>query len=390
MVADRAGNSLRKARQINLSGGSASSSSSKSVIDWIGGADRNDFYKLNFTTHSSFTAQLDRLKANANLALLNQQGQVLLESSRRGKQAERIEQTLEPGTYFVRVYPGDRRARTRYRLTLAASSSSSSSPVPAPSTPLPNPNPAPGSPPGSNNRFDIQFDYRFDTSGWFTADRRAALEAAANVWEQIILDEFPDLPAGSQTRVVNPETGQLTSVAANAVDDVVIFVGAKSIGGLFSTLAQVEPGSWLAEQSRSDFAPWAGTITFNNRTNWFFDPTPESAADLPKNQIDFISIAAHEIGHILGISRSTAFENLTVNYNFQGANAKARNGGNPVRLTNTWHIYNNTQPNGSGDPLMSQFYTPGQRKLPTALDIAILDDTGYTVSYSTAARNPIS
>ncbi|MBD3883392.1 matrixin family metalloprotease [Phormidium tenue FACHB-886] len=370
MVADGAGNSIRKARQIDLSTGPTT------INDRIGSADSNDYYVLQLKSRSSFAAKLGRLKADAQLALFNQRGRILQQSTRKGKRAESVQQTLKAGTYYLRVYSGNRRANTQYKLTLAASAVSS---LPA------QPNPA-----SSRSSFNIQFDYRFDTSGWFTPEKKAALEAAANVWERIILNEFPDLPAGSRATVVDPQTRLLTEVVTDKVDDLVIFMGARQRGGSFSTLAVTQPASWLAEQSRSDFAPWVGNITFTSEIDWFFDSTPETAADVPRNRIDFISVAAHEIGHVLGISRSKAFDDLEVNYSFQGAKAKAQNGGNPVQLTNTLHIDDDTQSDNSGDPLLSPFHIPGERKLPTALDIAILEDTGYTVDYSTASRNPVA
>jgi hypothetical protein len=45
------------------------------------------------------------------------------------------------------------------------------------------------------NSFNIVFDYRFDTSGFFNdPQRRATLEAAAKAWESLIADEFPNVP----------------------------------------------------------------------------------------------------------------------------------------------------------------------------------------------------
>ena len=46
-------------------------------------------------------------------------------------------------------------------------------------------------------QFLIQFDYRFDTSGFFDdAGRRATLEEAGKSWGRTFADDFPSIPAG--------------------------------------------------------------------------------------------------------------------------------------------------------------------------------------------------
>jgi hypothetical protein len=355
----------------------------RTLNDRIGKGDRQDFIRFQVRGSSQFTARLSGLQANANLTLLDGKRQVLQTSTRKGKQSERIQHTLAPGTYYLQVSPGGRRATTRYRLTMDSTPMAASPPA--------------GSTSGnsaSNGKFDIQFDYRFDTNGWFTPEKRAALEAAADIWENIILNDFPDIAAGRRSKAVNPQTGVLSDYVSNGVDDLVIAVGARKasvgVSGFFTTLAVAEPGNWLTEQAHNTFASWVGSVSFNPTVNWFFDATPSTATDIPKDQTDFISTATHEIGHILGFSRSPAFMSLSGGYVFQGAAAKARNGGLPVDLTNTYHLEQNTQLDGSGDPLMSTYTKVGQRKLPTALDIAVLNDTGYTVNYGGAFRNPVS
>jgi hypothetical protein len=350
----------------------------KTLNDRISKSDRQDLIRFQVGSSSQFTARLSRLQANADLSLLDSNRQVLQKSARKGKQTELIQQALAPGTYYLQVSPGRRRTTTRYRLAMAATSIAAT-PVPGNSA--------------ANGKFDIQFDYRFDTNGWFTPEKRAALEAAADVWENIILNDFPDIAAGRRSKAVDPQTGKLSDYTSNGVDDLVIVVGARKVSGFFGTmktLAVAEPGNWLAEQAHNDFSAWVGSVSFNPTVNWFFDATPTTASDIPKDQIDFISTATHEIAHILGVSRSSAFMKLSEGYLFQGAAAKARNGGLPLDLTNTYHLDQTSQLDGSGEPLMTTFTQSGQRKLPTPLDIAILNDTGYAVNYGGAYRNPVS
>ena len=76
--------------------------------------------------------------------------------------------------------------------------------------------------------FNIQFDYRFDTSGFFSdQNRRDLLDQAASAWEAVIEDEFSDIPAGASFTVVNPTTGATEPITLTAsIDDLLIFVGA--------------------------------------------------------------------------------------------------------------------------------------------------------------------
>ena len=60
--------------------------------------------------------------------------------------------------------------------------------------------------------FNIQFDYRFDTEGFFNDPlRRNTLESSANIWESHISDDFTAIPAGESLSV--PIT-YLTNVSA--------------------------------------------------------------------------------------------------------------------------------------------------------------------------------
>ncbi|MEM9136736.1 MAG: hypothetical protein AAGB01_05250, partial [Cyanobacteria bacterium P01_F01_bin.42] len=88
--------------------------------------------------------------------------------------------------------------------------------------------------------FNIEFDYRFDTQAWFTSERREVLEAAAQIWENIILDEFDDIPIGTETPFVkHPEDVQFVGegnifTVDREIDDLLIFPGSRSIRGAAS------------------------------------------------------------------------------------------------------------------------------------------------------------
>jgi Bacterial pre-peptidase C-terminal domain len=389
MSGDRVGKTLNQAKLIDLAGGK------QRIGDQLSSGNKNDFFRFVIGNRSSVSLSLSKLKANANLQLLDDRGQVVQQAAAQSNTADKtVKAVLEPGTYHIRVFSGGKgqsgSVRTRYRLQ-AAAETPVSSPVSADL-----PTPISLSPAGS---FRIQFDYRFDTQGWFTPFRRAALEAAARIWESIIADEFPDTPAGTATPyVLNPETNEYAGssnvfTTDQEIDDVTIFVGARTLGG--ATLAVGAPSGNYTNEVRYNgdrFQPWLGSIAFDNSTNWFFDPTPDTASDIPLTQNDFISTAVHEIGHILGFNRSAnAFNNLVENDTFVGANASALNGGNPIPLQpGGAHLRDDYEFGGSGETLMDPTSSSGGRQLPTALDAAILDDIGYTINYDAVYRNQSS
>jgi hypothetical protein len=241
--------------------------------------------------------------------------------------------------------------------------------------------------------FNIQFDYRFDTNNWFTLERRAALEIAADIWERIILDEFADTSIGTNIPFVrNPQTDLSNLWQTDLViDDLLIFAGARSITS--GALADGGASGYYNNDTRytgNDFEPRVGTISFDTNTNWFFDRTPDTQDDIPFDRFDFISVAIHEIGHVLGFSRGlTAFDNWVINDQFTGTNAQQVNGGRAIPLQiGGGHIRSGYEYAGSGEVSMDPSSASGTRQLPTILDIAILDDIGYSVNYAAATANP--
>jgi hypothetical protein len=379
MLTSRADNSLNQARPIALSGRLTT------LRDRIGGSDRHDFYRFRLAAPSQL--QLSLQSPGANLTLLNRTGKRLQRGRAEGT-ATTLQTPLQAGTYYLQVSP-HRGRQARYRLTASATPNRTASVA-------------------ANSSFNIEFDYRFDTTGWFTPEKRAALDAAASFWENIIQDEFANVPTGTQVQALtNPATGETIRNFANdrPIDDVVIFVGAKEAKRILAKAIATATPALVPEQKRyggADFEPWVGSIAFNPTINWFFDPTPATVSDLPAKAMDFISIATHEIGHILGFGSSEAYDTwvetaqrpygtVKAGAGFVGPSAKAFNGGQPIPLGTglvAGHIADKYQFGGSGTPLMVPYYFEGQRRLPTKLDAAILDDIGYTINYAATFQNP--
>jgi hypothetical protein len=358
---DRAGNTLAEARNWRLG------ATPKSVRDSVSPKDNNDYYRVRLKQKSRLELTLSKLEANANLDLLSHKGKRIDRSRNRGTRDEQIKKRLAAGTYYVRVYPKNK-AKTSYRLTGAAIA--------------------------LGNSFSIEFDYRFDSTNWFTRERRAVLKQAAKVWTRIIRDKFETVPAGTPVSMTNPTTGASESFSLDRpIDDLLVFVGVGQSGG---ALAVGGPfGRWTVGSSLdtryngNNFEPWTGDISFNPTANWFFDATPKTDDDIPRNAHDFLSVAVHELGHVLGIGTSKAFDRLVSSGQFTGANARSFNGGAPIPLDGSaGHIQDGFVPSGQmGEPAMDPTLTVGTRKLPTLVDIALLNDIGYAVNYAKAAEN---
>jgi hypothetical protein len=124
------GNSRRKAKVVSIT------SNLQTLTNTIGKPDRTDFIKFNLISRSSFQATLSKLKANADLALINNSGQMLLRSKKRGKKNEAIATSLEAGTYFLKITPGSLQDKTSYRLRFSAAPLSPSAPTPPNAAPV--------------------------------------------------------------------------------------------------------------------------------------------------------------------------------------------------------------------------------------------------------------
>lgn len=221
---------------------------------------------------------------------------------------------------------------------------------------------------------ELTIDYRYDTNNFFdptTTDgqlARAALEAVTERYSAIIagptlmavdaIDDFDDVRIGFR----HPGTGRDTqissarSIASDALveagapaadeyigdfsiseDSWILFAGGRSLGGPIGIggtssatnfLNVFEDGNSIAnrgfrETGTLDNLPvWGGSISFENaQTNWHFDHTVAA----PASQVDFYSVALHEVGHALGLM--TGWDEWIANMlsptEFIGANAIA-------------------------------------------------------------------
>ena len=112
-VGDGAGNTLATARQVDLL-----EQLPQEFNDRVSSTDSDDYYRFRVTQRSEFGALLTGLTADADLVLLDLDGRVVDTSQSPGTTEDVMLDSLEVGTYYVRVsqFEGD----SDYRLVLAA------------------------------------------------------------------------------------------------------------------------------------------------------------------------------------------------------------------------------------------------------------------------------
>lgn len=217
----------------------------------------------------------------------------------------------------------------------------------------------------------IAIDYTYDTNNFFdTTAKRDALKAAADRWSSVITSTLlPVAPGGtgsgtpagwrigfSHPGIVNSNF-QLSTASGSGTDPLIgagaangygfpglqankwiLYAGGRNLGSAlgeggtgtgvnFTTtfddlngpMHRGLIGNTPGFGSSNDLPVWGGSVSFNTATsNWHFGISTAA----PIGQIDFYSIALHEIGHALGLSLSfNQWTNNVSGSNYNGANA---------------------------------------------------------------------
>ena len=279
------------------------------------------------------------------------------------------------------------------------------------------------------------FDTTYDDYNFFedNPDAMAALEAAADILEARLGDSLDDItPEGGDSWVayfVDPADPNWALPLNNptiAADVIKVYVGGGDLDTLLQEsgiLALSAPGwaedeyfvgdqSWedavigrgesgaeyaqdeLVNSNDTDFAPWGGTLSFSSEYDWNFNINSGPAED----EFDFLSIAVHELAHILGVGSADSWLYQISGDTFTGATAVAEYDGTgnvPLQPTIHGHLQGLT-PNEyniqTTDPItdytgseaqvavMTPEFGEGERRDFTELDFALLKDIGWEVT----------
>ncbi|MEM9752052.1 MAG: matrixin family metalloprotease [Planctomycetota bacterium] len=273
----------------------------------------------------------------------------------------------------------------------------------------------------------------YDVNGFFDDPLAAAtLDAAAEFYSRVLTDTLDPIAPGPrpgggvnswELRLSNPGTGEdpydpFTNPDGFRIinptipaDTVIIYAGAYDLSPLSAgtTLGIAGPGGWAGSGNTAwfdtirnrgepgfttgganEFAPYGGRMSVTTDTNWNLDyrVAPEP------NENDLYTVLLHEIGHILGIGTADSWFTRSINNEFRGNAARAVNDNQFVPLepgAGHWapffesSIYGTAGPTSLTSPItqetaMDPDVLIGTRKLPTTLDLAGLDDTGWDLA----------
>lgn len=237
----------------------------------------------------------------------------------------------------------------------------------------------------------IQVDYSYD-SGFFANNpqARATMErVASELGNSLDANLAAIAPSGGNTWVAtfpDPTTGAMQSLANPTIgaNTIRVYVGARPLSGneagFAFTAGYSASGSpsWtntVETRNWGGFAPWGGSIAFDSAQPWYYG---ESVSGLGAKQLDFYSVALHELGHVLGIGTSRQWKNLSQGGTFRGSNAMSVHGG-AVPLTGDGLHW-------AGDhSSLEASLSLGHREGWSALDAAALRDLGWSGGGAAAA-----
>ena len=260
----------------------------------------------------------------------------------------------------------------------------------------------------ANISFDL--DYSYDSGGFFTSDRRTLMSSVASLFESRLADTLSAIaPGGSDHWTIefyNPADGSLTSVIDPTIslNTVKVYLGGRAMsggtlgvggfGGVQSATggagfindisSRGQSGVTGSSATATDFAPWGGSIAFNSSESWYVTADATVTDSFP-GVSDFYSVALHEMGHLLGLGTADSWQHqVSGSHQFTGANAAAAYGSDVPLETDHGHFAEGTMSTVDGtatvqEAALDPTVTVGTRKHLTTLDVAALQDIGWTV-----------
>jgi hypothetical protein len=261
--------------------------------------------------------------------------------------------------------------------------------------------------PSTQAALTIDLDYTYDTGGFFTSGRRALMSQVASLFEARIEDTLSAIaPSGGNHWTIefyNPFTGTTALVVdpTIALNTVRVYLGARNLGsgvlgvggyggvasgsgsGAFVNAVSTRGQSGVT--SNTDFGPWGGSISFSDTASWYFDSDPTTVESFA-GQNDFYSVAAHELGHLLGIGTADSWSHyVNGSHQFTGSAAVTSYGGNVPLVSADDHFNEGTLSTIAGtatsqEAAMDPTLTTGTRKYLTDLDWAALQDIGWQIA----------
>ena len=163
----------------------------------------------------------------------------------------------------------------------------------------------------------IQLNYDYDTYNFYTPQRRAIMQKAADTLGNLIDDNLAAIvPSGSNSWnavIHNPSTEALITFQNPVIEanTIIVFLGSRPIDGPGGTLGWGGTGGWswsgtttwgnlVAQRGKpaNQFSTWGGRVILDSTDNWHEGETT-AGLDISKN--DLFSVAIHEMGHALGV-----------------------------------------------------------------------------------------
>lgn len=243
----------------------------------------------------------------------------------------------------------------------------------------------------SGRAIHFVFDYSYDTSGFFTPQRRDIVQMAANELVNLTFQRDAIIPSGSNQwtwKFSHPSSGNITSIHNPTApsNQVTVFLGAYNLGsgilGLGGVIGRTLQGnmSWINKindtNTTTAFKPIAGTISINNFIDWY----DGIDSNIPSGKFDLYSVISHELGHVLGFGLSTvkAWGSRISGDRFMGTKTLELVPSGVPLTSDKVHIEQTYTYEGQ-QTMMSPFLSPGTRTTWTAVEFAMFQDLGYTL-----------